>query len=680
MKITPKKIVKAFIPYGILKILDVKKSKSIRVNAEKLQYNPPSPLVQTDIMQKWLSQIHGLCAAGYTATQWCIDKGYKNVVLYTEKQYWPLIEPIALSFRMDERITTHACSRIPFITRYQDEAIFGWFVSSALNTIDLKDVDVVFIIKPFIDSAAEKYLEGTKTRIVQLPSLIQLLRDYFFLEKPLILFTSLHPYVHLLTYCSPRFPQKNRTENEDNILSNRRAEKEFLDGLKKGIFTTSSYDEFPYTPSDVLEMMCPPPSYLDNTNLRIYNDKEGKYVNIKDGHRITIGQPENPEHTIYFFGGCRIFGHGAPDSGTTSSHLQALLNSHAPERHFIVQNYGGHVYGRHDDRLRKLFSLSVKPGDIVVSEVWAPLSEHYCWTDLSQILQRPHPYGEVFIDGVHFNENGNRAIADALYKTLEEHDFFSAPKENAAPPGTLFALPHLFGIPESVLQSKAAFSTNIPAKHKLFPGYEKQIEEYKKVLYEHRNKTLGENGAIAMTAGPFTYGHRYLVEYAAARVSTLYIFVVKDNKTFLEYEDRYAMVKEGTKDLPNVVVLSSGMFIGSRLTFSSYYNREKLQEVKIDPSSDVIFFAEEIAPILNIKTRFVGTEPFDTVTKQYNETMHKIFPENGVSLVEIPRKEIGGVAISASTVRRLLEEKNFVEISKIVPETTLLYLKEKYSG
>ncbi|AEF83889.1 citrate lyase ligase C- domain protein [Treponema primitia ZAS-2] len=678
MKITLKKIIKAFIPYGILKIRNIQRKKSISVNIDKKQHNFSPAHIPNYIMQKRLSQIHELYAAGYTATQWCVEKGYKNVVLYTEKQYWPLMEPIALSFRIDERTTMRAYSKIPFIINYQNEIDFGSFVSDALSTIDLKDVDVVFIIKPDVDLDVEKELKGSKARIVQLPSLIQIIHSYFFSEKPLLLFTSLHPDVHLLTFHAPIFPQKNRTENENNIFKRSKAGLEFTVGLKNGIFNTSTYDEFSYTPSDVLEMITPPPSYLDNNNLRIYNDKEGKYVNIKDGHRVTIGQPENSERTVYFIGQCNFFGHGAPDGGTIPSQLQTLLNSHAPERHFIVQNYGSYIHGRHEDYFRQLFLLPVKPGDIVV--IQATPSKHYFWIDLSQILQRPHPYGEVFIDKRHWNENGNRAMADALYKTLEENDFFSEPKENNLPPGTLFAFPHLFGIPESVLQSKAAFSTNIPVKHKLFPGYEKQIEEYKEVLYEHRNKALGENGAIVMTAGPFTYGHRYLVEYAAARASTLYIFVVKDNKTFLEYEDRYAMVKEGTKDLPNVVVLSSGMFIGSRLTFSSYYNREKLQEVKIDPSSDVIFFSKEIAPILNIKTRFVGTEPFDTVTKQYNETMHKIFPENGLSLVEIQRKEIGDVAISASRVRRLLEEKNFVEISKIVPETTLSYLKEKYGG
>ncbi|AEF86303.1 citrate lyase ligase C- domain protein [Treponema primitia ZAS-2] len=663
MKITLKEIVKTILPCEILKNRSLQKNKSVQVNADKAEHNF-LPSLAHDIMQKWLSQIHELYAAGYTATQWCVDKGYKNIVLYTEKQYWPLMEPIALSFRMDERITMHACSRIPFIINYHDVIHFGSFVSGTLDTIDLKDVDVIFIIKPVIDYAAEKYLKGTKTRIVQLPSLIQILHFYFLYERPLILFTSIYPYVNLLTYHAPLFPQKKGTENETDILNGHSSLGKFIQGLKKGIFTTSTYNEFSYTPSDVLEMMTPSSSYLDTNNLRIYNDKEGKYVNIKDGHRVTIGQPENPVQTIYFYGDCRLFGYGAPDSGTTSSYLQALLNRHVPERHFIVRNYGGYIHGRHEDYLRQLFLLPVKPGDIVITS--ASPSEHYCWTDLSQILQRPHSYGEVFIDQLHWNENGNRAIADALYKVLEKHDFFSAPKENAAPPCALSAFPHLFGIPESALQKNTASSTNIPSE------YTAELEKYKRSLLEHKTRI----GAIVMNCNPFTFGHRYLAEYAAQQVERLYIFAVEEDKSIFPFADRLELIKAGVKDLPNVTVLPSGKFIISSLTFNDYFNKSKIQDRVIDPSNDVTIFAEEIAPTLGINVRFAGEEPLDNVTRQYNDTMKRILPQHGIEFEVIPRKEVDGTPISASKVRKLLEEKNFVEISKLVPETTLEYLKK----
>jgi len=72
---------------------------------------------------------------------------------------------------------------------------------------------------------------------------------------------------------------------------------------------------------------------------------------------------------------------------------------------------------------------------------------------------------------------------------------------------------------------------------------------------------------------------------------------------------------------------------------------------------DVLLFAQEIAPCLHIKKRFAGEEPFDAVTRQYNESMEKILPEHGIEFVEIPRAGIDGEVISASRVRALLEKK-----------------------
>jgi len=89
----------------------------------------------------------------------------------------------------------------------------------------------------------------------------------------------------------------------------------------------------------------------------------------------------------------------------------------------------------------------------------------------------------------------------------------------------------------------------------------------------------------------------------------------------------------------------------------------------------VTIFAEHIAPVLGINVRFVGEEPLDSVTKQYNDTMRRILPNHNIEFVEIPRKEQSGEVISASRVRKLLDTKSFEAIEKIVPKTTLEYLK-----
>jgi len=164
------------------------------------------------------------------------------------------------------------------------------------------------------------------------------------------------------------------------------------------------------------------------------------------------------------------------------------------------------------------------------------------------------------------------------------------------------------------------------------------------------------------------------------RTEHLYIFVVEEDKSEFSFADRYKLVKENTADLKNVTVVPSGKFYASSLTFGAYFeksNTSEEQAVEPDASLDNLIFAAAIAPEFNIKTRFVGQEPFDPVTRYYNDEMKKILPEYGCEVVEIPRLEKEGGAVSAIRVRKLLKERDFEGIGKVVPKATLRFLKEE---
>jgi len=203
------------------------------------------------------------------------------------------------------------------------------------------------------------------------------------------------------------------------------------------------------------------------------------------------------------------------------------------------------------------------------------------------------------------------------------------------------------------------------------------IPIYLNDLKKHK-QNLENCGAIVMNCNPFTLGHRYLIEYAAGKAEHLYIFVVEEDKSEFPFKDRYKLVKQNTSDLKNVTVLPSGKFIISSQTFDAYFGKSSVSEeqaVEQDVSFDLLIFAAAIAPTLNIKTRFVGQEPFDPLTRHYNEEMKKLLPEYGCDVVEIPRLEKDSNAVSASRVRKFLKDGNFEEIRKIVPEATFRYLK-----
>lgn len=181
-------------------------------------------------------------------------------------------------------------------------------------------------------------------------------------------------------------------------------------------------------------------------------------------------------------------------------------------------------------------------------------------------------------------------------------------------------------------------------------------------------------GAIVMNCNPFTLGHRYLIETAASQVDHLYVLAVEEDKSVFKFKDRIEMMRRGTADIPNVEVIPSGKFVISSLTFPGYFEKSKKPDAKVDTTMDIEIFCTYIAPNLHVKTRFVGEEPLDMVTNQYNQNMKKLLPEFGMTLVEIPRKESGEAPISASRVRKYLEEKQYEEVKKIVPKTTYDYL------
>lgn len=187
-------------------------------------------------------------------------------------------------------------------------------------------------------------------------------------------------------------------------------------------------------------------------------------------------------------------------------------------------------------------------------------------------------------------------------------------------------------------------------------------------------------GAIVMNANPFTNGHRYLVENALAQVRQLILFVVEEDCSYVPFADRFRLVEQGVADLKNVVVVPSGNYIISSTTFQSYFEKETKTEAVIDAAKDIDIFGKQIAPALGIVKRFVGEEPKDFITKQYNEQMKLRLPQYGIELVEIPRAKentIGDV-ISASTVRASLKDGKYDLIGKMVPVSTLNYLRNNY--
>lgn len=179
-----------------------------------------------------------------------------------------------------------------------------------------------------------------------------------------------------------------------------------------------------------------------------------------------------------------------------------------------------------------------------------------------------------------------------------------------------------------------------------------ELKKYKNYLQNHALATAPKRGLIVMNANPFTRGHRYLVEQAAAQVDQLYIIVVKENKSLFDYRYRLAMVQQGCIDIANTKVLEGSDYQISSATFPTYFLKQVTDATDEHIRLDLDVCLRHIVPTLGITHRFVGSEPTDALTARYNELMHEVLSLQGVEVVEIERLKQNGQVISASTLRK----------------------------
>ncbi len=300
----------------------------------------------------------------------------------------------------------------------------------------------------------------------------------------------------------------------------------------------------------------------------------------------------------------------------------------------------------------------------------------------------------VAVDDAHKGE----AIANTLVSHLILHanqegygciKLFTKPKNRQLFESLSFRL--LAEAPEAILMETGigGISNTVEALKKIkeksekYKEYNKECKEDSKECREntsylntstpqHLTTTMQPTGCIVMNCNPFTLGHRYLVESASRMVEHLFVIVVREDRSAFSYQERKAMVTAGTADLKNVTVCDGSEYAISNTTFPTYFLKRLSDATDTQILLDLDLFRRHIAPALGAEVRFVGTEPTDELTRRYNELMMKSLGKDHV--VQIPRLENGGVAVSASRVRRAMDSNSLKEAAQLVPPTTLPYI------
>lgn len=187
---------------------------------------------------------------------------------------------------------------------------------------------------------------------------------------------------------------------------------------------------------------------------------------------------------------------------------------------------------------------------------------------------------------------------------------------------------------------------------------------------QHLNTTTPRRGVVVMNCNPFTLGHRYLIEQAAKQVERLFVMVVREDCSLFAYAERKAMVEQGVAHLKNVTVIDGSEYAISQTTFPTYFLKRLDDAADTQMLLDLDLFRRHIAPALGATVRFVGTEPTDRLTRRYNQLMHEVLAD----VREIARLEKEGNAVSASRVRKAMEQGDMSTIRQLVPPTTLPYI------
>lgn len=386
------------------------------------------------------------------------------------------------------------------------------------------------------------------------------------------------------------------------------------------------------------------PRYIPETGNELYTID-------KNGYRIVPGVNElNAKKKIFTVGPCTMFGAYTANEETIQAYLQEKLIENGFDDYEVVNLSVGTELS-----IAGLFDAEISADDIIIImtnayPIWKEIERDYpdkvtCIDDLSSIWKKiDNPLSCLYESYNHCNWKVNREIAYKMYEDIRK----DLNKEPASE--------------RSVRLQDYYISPDIHVHYR---------RHFMKYAGEHRQ---GRVGAIVMNCNPFTKGHRYLIEIAATQVDYLYVFVVEEDKSVFPFEDRLHMVLAGTNDIENVLVIPSGEYIISQKTFEQYFNKDQVEIVE-DMDYDVRIFGEVVAKEFNITVRFVGEEPFDKVTCKYNETMKKILPDYGIDVEEIPRvSNAEGEIISASKVRKYLQEGNRKELQSMLPTTTLDYL------
>lgn len=315
-----------------------------------------------------------------------------------------------------------------------DRAYIGYQVSTSFRAVyvsiqsefkNLTDKDVVLYI-PSINSKTKIVLEELKKRHIRTLNLVDIVQKAIenkVLLDPLAQLSSAGIQVIYLNF--PRaYDVKNKTENEEvaskTTIGNIRQlkkDKIYPLALKKVSDDQEYFDEvtdgWTLTPQ--------------KGSFDFLQDKTGKFVNIKGGHRVIPDYLNSSDSkTMYFFGNSVMYGIGTDDENTLPSLIAKEIKSRLKNLYHIknMANFSMNDYVRGTNLIK---SINFNNSDIVVFGAHLPLSKYQqqmiggVYIDMQPYFDRPNGLDEVFLDMTHLNAIGYKFMADIFLDVVESN-------------------------------------------------------------------------------------------------------------------------------------------------------------------------------------------------------------------------------------------------------------------
>ena len=381
-------------------------------------------------------------------------------------------------------------------------------------------------------------------------------------------------------------------------------------------------------------------------------DISNENVNVKKGIRVSPDLNKY-EHKLYLFGGSEVFGTGLKDNETIANNLGKKLFDKKIE--VVNMGMGGSNW---IDLLVSVLNQKCNDSDQIILMIpvlgfqWADIKIKFSENDLNK----------SFIDKHHLSPYGASLSAEqirACLKKKRKSNFYNKTEEK------IFKT---FEIVDFYKEFLLSIEANDSQKNALC-DYKNYLNSIK---VDFKNENLLKFGSVAVNCNPITKGHLHLIKYAAKAVDFLYVLVIEEDKSKFSFKDRLYLVKKACSELHNVKVIKGGKFVCTEYILPEYFYKDKYNSEDIDISMEAYFFGEHIAPCLEIKKIFLGDEPICKVTNSYNKQMSKMMESYDINVEIIDRiSTTDGDLISASTVRKLLDQKKFTELKKFLPSNII---------